>query len=242
MGAWLDRWTCPASADSPSRDVTRCRWVQLNKSADASTRSAIGRYRIGWRTVLLGRLPFSSNRPCRRLQHRALYPANSVFRKTNLLPPGSGRSLRPEGRPQLQTWMWPGPRPAFTPPELNRSDASEGRSPGEASEAAPRMAARPLRRSSWQSNASQRGTQQKPRDRAGRDEGRRPVGEGRLPPNAPYRVRFGHSCPKRREKPGRFKPILDRSRKSQGADLQAIREKAAEGIRTLDLLHGKQTL
>jgi hypothetical protein len=31
-------------------------------------------------------------------------------------------------------------------------------------------------------------------------------------------------------------------RKSQGADLQAIREKAAEGIRTLDLLHGKQTL
>jgi hypothetical protein len=31
-------------------------------------------------------------------------------------------------------------------------------------------------------------------------------------------------------------------RQTQPAHVQGIREKAAEGIRTLDLLHGKQTL
>jgi hypothetical protein len=31
-------------------------------------------------------------------------------------------------------------------------------------------------------------------------------------------------------------------RRTQPAHVQGIREKAAEGIRTLDLLHGKQTL
>jgi hypothetical protein len=31
-------------------------------------------------------------------------------------------------------------------------------------------------------------------------------------------------------------------RKGQPAELQGIRSEAAEGIRTLDLLHGKQTL
>jgi hypothetical protein len=31
-------------------------------------------------------------------------------------------------------------------------------------------------------------------------------------------------------------------RRNQPAHVQDIREKAAEGIRTLDLLHGKQTL
>jgi hypothetical protein len=31
-------------------------------------------------------------------------------------------------------------------------------------------------------------------------------------------------------------------RRNQPAHMQGIREKAAEGIRTLDLLHGKQTL
>ncbi|HEY0280395.1 MAG TPA: hypothetical protein VGC32_19180, partial [Solirubrobacterales bacterium] len=53
----------------------------------------------------------------------------------------------------LGTHNWPGPRPRVdTHLGLIRPDAEEGRSPDEASGTAPRMAARPPRRSSWQSN------------------------------------------------------------------------------------------
>jgi hypothetical protein len=37
-------------------------------------------------------------------------------------------------------------------------------------------------------------------------------------------------------------PFVSGSRRNQPAHVQGIPEKAAEGIRTLDLLHGKQTL
>jgi hypothetical protein len=59
---------------------------------------------------------------------------------------------------------------------------------------------------------------------------------------AAYRRHFGHSCPKWRTKQGAVRFDFANFLKRQGGHLQDIREKAAEGIRTLDLLHGKQTL
>jgi hypothetical protein len=41
---------------------------------------------------------------------------------------------------------------------------------------------------------------------------------------------------------GWFESVLATRARTQPAHVQGIREKAAEGIRTLDLLHGKQTL